>query len=64
MAPLTPCQLGFVLSTPAPCSCYGCGNPRNWFKERTIQEQRAMQVDVTDLLEDSALDEEVEATAL
>lgn len=25
--------------TPAPCSCWACGNPRKWFKAVTIQER-------------------------
>lgn len=35
--------IGKVLSCPAPCSCFGCGNPRKWENLRTIQERRAMQ---------------------
>lgn len=30
---------GIVVDTPTPCSCYMCGNPRKYFKEKTIQEQ-------------------------
>lgn len=26
------------------CSCYMCGNPRKYFKKRTIQEKRLMQI--------------------
>ena len=29
--------------TPAPCSCWMCGNPRKWFKTPTIQERRMFQ---------------------
>lgn len=29
-----------VIDTPAPCSCWMCGNPRKYFNERTIQEKR------------------------
>lgn len=34
-----------ALATPALCSCAMCGNPRKFFKERTIQERRALQFD-------------------
>jgi hypothetical protein len=27
--------------TPHPCSSYCCGNPRKWFGDLTLQEQRA-----------------------
>jgi len=27
-----------------PCSCSGCGNPRRWFGEITMQERRALDV--------------------
>jgi hypothetical protein len=37
----TPFQIGFAANTPHPCSCYGCGNPRKWFNELSIQERRA-----------------------
>lgn len=33
--------LGMALSTPAPCSCTLCGNPRRHFGETTLQELRA-----------------------
>ena len=43
----------YILSeTPAPCSCWLCGNPRKTFKEKTVQEKRAdvdMHMDVLDL---------------
>lgn len=32
--------LGKVLATAHPCSCWGCGNPRHWFGERSLQERR------------------------
>ena len=36
-------QLGRLIDTPTPCSCWMCGNPRRYFNERTIQEQRWFQ---------------------
>ncbi|MFZ6873702.1 hypothetical protein ACO0LF_16710 [Undibacterium sp. Di27W] len=41
---LDPRQLGIVLNTVPICSCYMCGNPRKYFKERSVQEKRWMQV--------------------
>ncbi|MFZ6642382.1 hypothetical protein ACO0LL_21845 [Undibacterium sp. TC4M20W] len=41
---LSALRLGMVLHTPTTCSCYMCGNPRKYFKERTMQERRWMQV--------------------
>ncbi len=35
-------DLGFVVSSPHPCSCYMCGNPRKWFNEISIQEKRQL----------------------
>jgi len=32
--------LGMVVSTPHPCSCRGCGNPRKHENEKTMQERR------------------------
>lgn len=32
---------GVVISTPAPCSCTLCGNPRRHFDEATLQERRS-----------------------
>jgi hypothetical protein len=32
--------VGLHATTPKLCSCYGCGNPRKWFRELTLQEQR------------------------
>lgn len=37
---MTPKQLGLVVATPHPCSRACCGNPRKYFNEETIQEQR------------------------
>jgi hypothetical protein len=38
-----------VINTPTPCSCPGCGNPRNhaWFKKErlTIQERKAIEAE-------------------
>jgi len=36
-------EQGAVIDTPSPCSCWMCGNPRSYFIERTIQEQRWLQ---------------------
>jgi hypothetical protein len=36
-------ELGAVIDTPTPCSCWMCGNPRRYLRERTIQEQRWFQ---------------------
>ena len=33
-------KIGLVAQTPHPCSCYSCGNPRKWFKEKTMQEKK------------------------
>lgn len=38
----TPASLGKVASTPHPCSCMGCGNPRRHLGELTMQECRAV----------------------
>ena len=38
--PKTEVQLGRLIDTPTPCSCCLCGNPRRYFHERTIGEQR------------------------
>ena len=35
-------SLGKVVDTPAPCSCWMCGNPRRYFNESTQQERRAI----------------------
>ena len=35
---------GMAVTTPAPCSCWMCGNDRKYRGERTIQERRQMQV--------------------
>lgn len=42
---MTPKQIGMVVATPHPCSRICCGNPRKYFNELTIQEQRNMQED-------------------
>jgi hypothetical protein len=36
---MTPRQLGMVATTPHPCSCRCCGNPRKHEKEITRQEK-------------------------
>lgn len=33
--------LGMCVTTPSPCSCYMCGNPRKYFKSLTMQEKKA-----------------------
>ena len=33
-------DIGIIAKTHQLCSCYCCGNPRKWFKEKTIQEKR------------------------
>jgi len=30
--------LGIAINTPTPCSCWMCGNPRKYFKQKTRQE--------------------------
>jgi len=32
--------VGLHAATPKICSCHGCGNPRKWFRELTLQEQK------------------------
>lgn len=44
-------QLGKIVHTPALCSCYMCGNPRRYDKERTIQEYKQFEQFEYDLLE-------------
>lgn len=34
----TPSEIGKIARTKTPCSCPMCGNPRKYFKDRTIQE--------------------------
>ena len=41
--PKTNVQLGRLINTPTPCSCWMCGNPRRRLGERTIGEQRWFQ---------------------
>lgn len=36
-------RMGKIVATPAPCSCFMCGNPRKYFSELTLQERRASQ---------------------
>jgi hypothetical protein len=36
--PPTPFWIGFHSRTPTNCSCWMCGNPRKYFRERTRQE--------------------------
>lgn len=43
--------LGRVVNTAAGCSCFMCGNPRRYFKERTLQERRAENIFMDGLTE-------------
>ncbi len=27
-----------AIDTPTPCSCFMCGNPRKWWKSKTLRE--------------------------
>tara|TARA_B100000780_G_C20676888_1_gene269373 strand:+ start:115 stop:348 length:234 start_codon:yes stop_codon:yes gene_type:complete len=38
-------KIGIRSHTPKWCSCHMCGNPRKYWKEKTIQERRAEQND-------------------
>lgn len=38
--PPEPGRVGLYANTPAVCSCWMCGNPRRYFGELSIQEQR------------------------
>ena len=38
--PVTDKAVGLHATTPKLCSCYMCGNPRRYFRELTLQEQR------------------------
>lgn len=49
----TPRLLGLLSQTPALCSCPGCGNPRKYFGELSIFEQRELQHSVAELLADT-----------
>lgn len=40
--PMDEGQLGVVANTPTPCSCFGCGNPRKYFKTITTQEWKSL----------------------
>ncbi len=42
---VSPRMVGIKAHTPALCSCWMCGNPRKYWKEKTIQERRAEQND-------------------
>lgn len=37
----SPKRIGMIATTPAPCSCDMCGNPRRHWKQKTIQEIKA-----------------------
>jgi hypothetical protein len=34
-----PRRIGRHVTTPAACSCWMCGNPRRFFKDKTVQEK-------------------------
>jgi len=36
-------SIGITARTPKRCSCFMCGNPRKYFKVKTIQEQKSDQ---------------------
>jgi hypothetical protein len=36
-------ELGAIIDTPTPCSCWMCGNPRRYLGEITVQERRWIQ---------------------
>lgn len=38
-------QVGVRAHSPKKCSCYMCGNPRKYWKDKTMQEKRAPKVD-------------------
>ncbi len=40
-----PRHVGRIAHARKPCSCWMCGNPRRYFKERSLQERRALQPD-------------------
>ena len=40
-APMGPRHLGMAVTTPKVCSCWMCGNPRRYFREKTLQEKKA-----------------------
>jgi hypothetical protein len=38
-------HLGMLVNTPKPCSSWCCGNPRKWFKKRTLAEKARAEID-------------------
>jgi hypothetical protein len=38
--PLDEASIGYLAHSPHNCSCYMCGNPRKWWKQKTIQEKK------------------------
>ena len=44
---LTPRNIGLLGTTPRPCSCWMCGNPRRYFGQPTMQERRAAPMEDT-----------------
>lgn len=43
-------RLGMVAHTPKPCSCSMCGNPRKYFEEKTVQEEKFAQVELSEMI--------------
>lgn len=41
-----------MAETRKPCSCHMCGNPRKHWKDKTMQEKKALQQDWDNLIED------------
>lgn len=41
--PVEDSVLAFRANTPKACSCWMCGNPRKYFKEKTKQERSCLQ---------------------
>ena len=39
-----PRMLGLILHTPTMCSCLTCGNPRKWWKSKTLKEKLYTQI--------------------
>lgn len=39
-----PRRIGMIAHTRRLCSCWMCGNPRKYWKQKTIQESRAREV--------------------
>lgn len=46
-------KLGILVSSPHPCSCSACGNPRRngWDKKHTVQERKYFQESIEENME-------------